>query len=204
MLPRWGSVSCLRDIHHDQVVSAWPVTVVGGDTDHVLAAQLAGSIGMAPAGYPADLRRVREQATHQTWSVVECEWLSTNCLHVIQPDQWWGTRLMWAATGEFLCWYVDFRVPVTLSTDGLSADTRDLQLDIVVTENGTWSWKDEDHFRYAIDAGIISREERDAVSASREAVVAEIEARRFPFDQSLLDMPKLAELPALPETWATL
>lgn len=203
MLERWGSVRCVRDIHHDQVAFAWPVTVIGGDTDHVLAAQLAGSIGMAPEGYPDDLGRVRKQAADHTWSLVEREWLWTNCLHVIQPDRWWGTRLMWAATGEFLCWYVDFRTPVTLSADGLNVNTRDLQLDIVVTENGTWSWKDEDHFQQSIDAGFISSEERDAVNASRDAVVAEIEAQRFPFDQTLLDMPKLAELPALPATWAT-
>jgi protein associated with RNAse G/E len=201
VLDRWGSIRCLRDIHHEQVAFAWPVTVVGGDRDHLLAAQLAGSVGMVPDGYPDDLDRVLQQVDSGVWHVRERAWQWTNCLHVLQPDQWWGTSLMWtAATGEFLCWYVDFRAPLVRSGDSLN--TRDLQLDIVISPDGTWQWKDEDHYQFSVDTGFISADERAAVDASRESVVAQIEAGRFPFDGALADFALPAELPTLPPGWA--
>ena len=201
MLDGWRSIRCVRDIHKGQVVFAWPVEVQGGGDGHVLAAQLAGSVGMVPEGYPDDLHRVLEQVSTGEWSVVEREWRWTNCLHVLQPERWWGTQLMWAAdTGELLCWYVDFRLPLVASGDSLN--TRDLQLDIVVSPDGSWRWKDEDHYQFAIDLGYISSDERDGVERSRDEVVAAIEAGRFPFDGSLLDWQPPTSMPTLPSTWA--
>lgn len=201
MIDGWGAVRCVRDIHNDQVVFAWPVEMQGRGDGYVLAAQLAGSVGMVPEGYPDDLHHILEQVSTGEWSIVEREWLWTNCLHVLQPDQWWGTQLMWSAdTGEFLCWYVDFRLPLVASGDSLN--TRDLQLDIVVSPDGSWRWKDEDHYQLAIDLGYISSEERHAVESSRDEAVAAIKAGRFPFDGSLLDWQPPASLPMLPPTWA--
>ena len=109
---------------------------------------------------------------------------------------------MWSAeTSEFLCWYIDFRVPLVHSGDSLN--TRDLQLDIVVSPDGSWHWKDEDHYQSSIDIGFISEEERAAVDASRDSAVADIEAKRFPFDDSLIDLTLPLDAPSLPPTWAT-
>ena len=202
VLEQWRTIRCIRDIYDGQVAWAWPVSVVGGGQDYLLAAHLAGSVGMVPEGYPNDLHRLLEQVSSGIWCPVALTWQQTNCLHVVQPDRWWGTRLMWdAETDEFLCWYIDFRLPVVRSGEALN--TRDLALDIVVRPDGQWRWKDEDHYQFSLDMGYINGAEHAAVEAARELVVAEIEERRFPFTDDLLDWQLPAELPSLPETWAT-
>ena len=87
-----GGVRCLRDVHDGRVAYAWPVAVEGEGENHVVVSQRAGSVGMVPDGYPHDLRRVVEQAATGRWELVERAWAATDCLHVVQFDQWWGAR----------------------------------------------------------------------------------------------------------------
>lgn len=111
---------------------------------------------------------------------------------------------MWSAdSGEFLCWYVDFRRPVVRR--GRFLDTRDLALDVVVDPGGEWRWKDEDQYRYGVASGFIDGDEHAAVEAAREVVLEAIAARRFPFDDSLLtaELPQPERLPSLEQDWGT-
>lgn len=196
-----GSTVCLRDVNHGQVVFAWPLVIVEDTPSFLLAAQLDGAVGMVPDGYPHDPRRLVEQASAREWLLVERPWQSTNCLHVFETGTWWSTRLMWDAdTGKFMCWYVDFRLPVT-RTDG-RVDSKDLQLDVVMSPDGSWTWKDETHFALAVKAGFIHEDQRAAVEAARGQVVARIERREFPFDDSLVDWtPDGLSVPTLPADW---
>ena len=50
-----------------------------------------------------------------------------------------------------------------------------------------WRWKDEHQVEQWIDAGVYSREEFDAIYDHGWQAIADIEARRFPFDGSLVD-----------------
>jgi predicted RNA-binding protein associated with RNAse of E/G family len=197
-----GDVVCLRDVVGNEVAWAWPAAVVADDGDTLVAAQLLGGVGMVPEGYPDDRRRVIEQAVSRSWTLVPLAWRFTNVLHVLTAGQWWSTKLMWdAASGEFLCWYVDLRVPIVRR--GCNVDSRDLQLDLVVGLDGSWTWKDEDHLALAVDAGFISAEEHAAVEATRPVIVAAVEAKGFPFDDSLRDWrPDGLALPVLHEKWA--
>jgi hypothetical protein len=202
-----GTTACLRDEHHGQVVWAWPVTVeraIDRGEEHLVVSQLAGATGMVPEGYPDDLPRVLDQAATRQWNLVPHVWTFTHCLHVVQLGQWWGARLMWTETGDFLCWYVDFRTPVSVSKRLRCITTRDLQLDIVVTPDGSWSWKDEDHLEIAYDMGVVTRTERQSVEEARDEVIAAIEAKIFPFDGSYVDWKPSSGPPPLVQSWRTL
>ena len=193
-----GSTWCMRFFHAGVVAFAWPVEPVASGTDATVVGLTAGSVGLVPIGYPGDSGLLDEQALRGEFDHVPRTWESTNCLHVFQPNQWWGTRLMWdAATGEFLCWYVDFLTPVQVH--GSFVDSRDLSLDIVVLPDGTIIWKDEDRYAHKIDIGLINDNERAHVEVARDHAVAAIEDHRFPFDGSHLDWQPDGQRRTLPD-----
>lgn len=180
--PTW----CMRFFHAGVVAFAWPVEPVVSTTDATVVGLTAGSVGLVPIGYPGDSDLLDEQASRGEFDHVPRTWETTNCLHVFQPNQWWGTRLMWnAATGDFLCWYVDFLTPVRIH--GTFVDSRDLSLDIVVLPEGTIIWKDEDRYAHKINIGLITEHERANVEHARDQAVAAIQDRRFPFDETYLE-----------------
>lgn len=188
----------MRFLHAGVVAFAWPVEPIASDTDAIVVGLVAGSRGLVPVGYPDDLATLDQQALRGEFDHVARTWESTNCLHVFQPNQWWGTRLMWdAATGNFLCWYVDFLRPV--QKHGTFVDTRDLSLDIVVLPDGTFIWKDEDRYAHKINCGLIDDEEQAGVELARGHAVAAIQGRSFPFDGSFRDWRPDGRLRALPD-----
>lgn len=85
---------------------------------------------------------------------------------------------------EFLGWYVNLEAPFVRTPIGV--DTTDDSLDVVVTPDLEWSWKDEHLAEGWIEAGVYTREETDQFFATGRGVIADIEARRFPFDGSWL------------------
>lgn len=177
---------CMRFFHSGVVAFAWPVQPVEHTAGVVAVGLAAGTRGLAPIGYPDDKELLDNQALEGEFRHVERTWESTHCLHVHRPDQWWGTRLMWdAATGDFLCWYVDFLRPV--HCHGTFLDTRDLALDIVVRPDGTITWKDEDRYAHKISIGLIDDEERSNVERARKVAMSAIERNAFPFDGTYLD-----------------
>lgn len=181
-----GSTWCMRFFHAGVVAFAWPVELIESNDDATVVGLTAGSNGLVPIGYPGDSERLDEQALRGKFEHVPRTWESTNCLHVFQPNQWCGTRLMWdAETGNFLCWYVDFLTPIQVH--GSCVDSRDLSLDIVVLPDGASIWKDEDRYAHKVRIGLIDDEERTHVDLARDHVVAAIEDRRFPFDGSYSD-----------------
>lgn len=181
-----GATWCMRFFHSGVVAFAWPVEPVASSSDAVVVGLATGTAGLVPVGYPEDKDLLDDQARRGEFRHVERIWDTTHCLHVFQPDQWWGTRLMWdASTGEFLCWYVDFLRPV--HSHGSFVDSRDLSLDIVVFPDGSILWKDEDRYAEKINLGLISDEERSNVDRARADAVAAIEHRQFPFDETYLD-----------------
>lgn len=199
-----GETACFRDEHQGQVVWAWPVTVeraIDRGDEHLALSQLAGATGMVPEGYPEDLARVLEQSARRQWTLVPYVWRATNCLHVVQLEQWWGARIMWTEAGDFLCWYVDFRLPVSIAEAQRCVTTRDLHLDVVVMPDGSWSWKDEDHLEAATESGAISAAERRSVEDAREKVTSAIDAGAFPFDGSYLDWRPSRAAPELVPDW---
>ena len=74
--------------------------------------------------------------------------------------------MYWTLEWEQLSWYVNLQTP-TIVADG-RIDTTDQALDIVVSPDGEWRWKDEDELAEAVELGIwtSARRRRSAPRAS--------------------------------------
>lgn len=109
--------------------------------------------------------------------------------------------------GQFSGYYVNLEEPGVKWDDGdvAGVDIVDQDLDVVVSPERAWRWKDEEEFQerlalpehYWVADG-------DAVRAEGERVVKLIEAAEFPFDGSYVDYrpPASYEVPPeLPPGW---
>lgn len=77
-------------------------------------------------------------------------------------------------------WYVNLEAPWK-RTD-LGFDSQDFVLDISISEDlGSWSWKDEDEFEFAVVSGRLSSQEAEKIRAEGKRAVKLIEGQDFPF-----------------------
>lgn len=82
--------------------------------------------------------------------------------------------LFWSEDWEFLGWYVNLEEPHTSGPHGF--DTCDYMLDVVIAPDlRSWRWKDEDHLQIAIDVGLLSTAQAQAVRAEGERVIQDLE-----------------------------
>ncbi|WP_091346465.1 DUF402 domain-containing protein [Micromonospora rhizosphaerae] len=94
---------------------------------------------------------------------------------------WWFFR-----DGVFAGWYVNLEEPYVRRPDGV--DTTDLVLDLVVTPQRQWEWKDTDEFAERIGNPLyFDRATADAARAEGERLIKLIETGEFPFDGTYTD-----------------
>jgi hypothetical protein len=109
--------------------------------------------------------------------------------------------------GAFDGWYVNLERPAARWRTGNLAgvDTRDYDLDIVVTPDRSWMWKDEDEFAAHLAVpDVYWCADADAVRAAGRDVVKLIEAGEFPFDGTGTDFrpdPQWTVPEGPPEGW---
>lgn len=117
--------------------------------------------------------------------LVKDEWRGSRQLILTRPGRSHSIRQRRdASTDAFRGWYVNLQEPVQRTTLGFT--TRDQYLDILVAPDHSWTWKDEDELEEAVAVGRVMADEAAAIRAEGERLVADIEAGRFPFDDSLL------------------
>jgi len=102
-------------------------------------------------------------------------------------------------------WYVNLEAPPAPWADGTLAgiDTSDHALDIVVTPDRRWRWKDEhEYLERAGHPDYWTVEQAGDIRAEGERVIRDIDAAAFPFDGSWCDFrpDPTWPLPALPRT----
>jgi hypothetical protein len=135
-------------------------------------------------------------------AIADRVWTTNDALILARPDEAHDIRLFWDAdSGAFKGCYVNLQDP--LRRVGVGFDTADHVLDVVVEPDGRWRWKYEDEFATAVEIGRFSESEATAIRAEGERVIADIEARRWPFDAGYEHWrPDPAwEIPAIPDTW---
>jgi hypothetical protein len=197
-----GSSIAVRDVRKGVVYFAWPFRVVEDGSRGLMLAQRPGAMGRVPRGYPGDRAKMLEQLTAIAPDLVELTWARTVSLDVWSPGNWWSTRVFWdEEDGTFLCYYIDFVRP--FSIQGRCLDTLDLALDIVVSADGRWAFKDLDEYEDLRRTGWIGDDDHEAVERAKPDVIAAIESGRFPFDGSLIEWQWPTGLPVgvLPDGW---
>jgi predicted RNA-binding protein associated with RNAse of E/G family len=121
---------------------------------------------------------------------------------VQQPKRAFAVWLFWDATDwSFAGYYVNLQAPLVSTSVGF--DTADHLLDIVVAPELAWEWKDEDEFEEALAHGVLSMEIAAEARDAAERAVADIDARNWPFDSSLIDWRPDPNwrIPVLPDNW---
>jgi hypothetical protein len=78
---------------------------------------------------------------------------------------------------------VNFEEPMRRTALGF--DYLDMALDLVVSPDRTWAWKDEDEFGEAQRRGILGPSMADAIRADTARVLEDIAAGAWPFDDDL-------------------
>jgi len=201
----YGDVVALRYIRNQPADAISPVRVVADEPSHTALYLAPGSLRKVHAtvdGGPLPRAIPFLQREKMIGGLRDFTWTDRHVLMVQEPDRmssiwfWWHEQ-----TWDFIGAYVNLQAP--LQRTGVGFDTADYLLDVVVHPDLTWEWKDEDEFAEAQGAGILTPELCDAIRAEGERAIADIEARRWPFDARYETWrPDPAwTVPALPAGW---
>ncbi|MEU0530647.1 DUF402 domain-containing protein [Amycolatopsis tolypomycina] len=202
-----GSTVLRRHFEHDRLTRVWVGRTVSDDE--------RGLALWVPDGSPS--RDVIAADGRAFSEVPFAEWETTP--KSFDESPWRGDALMFHPVGtgfsvwwffgaghEFRNWYVNLERPSERwSDDGLAGiDTTDHDLDIVVTPDRRWEWKDEDLFTEFLRYDHYWVEDAEAVRAAGEAALELVRHGRFPFDGTWCDFRPAAgwEPPeSLPDGW---
>jgi uncharacterized protein len=128
----------------------------------------------------------------------------TSRYHVLTlnvPGAWHSFKLFWDHEWTLQNWYVNLEAPFLRLHRGIIH--YDLFLDIVVTPQFDWAWKDEDEFDAVYAAGGLGAEECTRVREEALRMVERIESRRWPFNAPWPDWrpdPAWRD-PLMPDDW---
>ncbi|WP_306204281.1 DUF402 domain-containing protein [Actinoplanes sp. RD1] len=100
----------------------------------------------------------------------------------------------WRADGAFAGWYVNLETPAQRWPGGV--DSSDQVLDLLVTPDREWHWKDEEDLVAAYP-----RAQAALIRAEGERVTKLVDAAEFPFNGAWLDFTSELGPAPLPPTW---
>jgi hypothetical protein len=174
-----GQVVTRRYLRGPWVTWVQPMRVISDDEHGLLLwhsvgsdiARLVDADGNTPHDVAVD--RLRDpKLTLQSWT-------DYDILVLMRPDAahavWWCFR-----QGAFAAWYVNLESPYVRRPDGV--DTTDHVLDIVVTPDRQWEWKDADEFDEHIGNPLyFDGATAGTIRAEGHRLIKLIEGGEFPF-----------------------
>jgi hypothetical protein len=168
-----GDQVAVRAIWYGRISHARPFTVAHDDDDLIALYIEPGAVCKSLTAEGAPKNSWNDLLLAREWSLHDVVWKWSRVLMLARPGRWSSIWGFWGEQGgEPLAWYVNLEEPMRRTDVGF--DTRDLQLDLVVMPDHTWTWKDEAEFEEMIDLGLITQQEAETVRAEGEAVIAEI------------------------------
>jgi Protein of unknown function (DUF402) len=194
---RPGDEALVRFVWPGKVFWALPGRIVE-HTDVRVALWIApGSPFIRPPTIPVAIPRVAAG----DWVHVEATWLGGGVLMLHELGSRHSIWPRWNEAGGFGGWYVNLEEPWRQSPLGF--DTTDHALDVEVSPDRSWHWKDEDDLAEAVEVGLFTPKKADAIRAEGERVIRRVEAWTPPFDEGWEDWRPDPEwpLPSVPEGW---
>jgi uncharacterized protein len=189
---RWsaGTVIVQQDYWREKLVAVRPVTVVE-DTAELLAlyapAGASCRVGRWPAASRTELSvedRLRVYMSDEQAALDERA-VRAHVLTLNPPGAQHSFKLFWDREWRLMTWYVNLEAPFLRTHDGIIH--RDLFLDIVVTPDLRWAWKDEDELEALCAGGGLTPEECRRVREEGWQMVERIEAGGWPFNSDWPD-----------------
>jgi hypothetical protein len=203
---RWrpGTVIVQEEYWRQQLVTVRPVTVVEDSTallalySHAGAPLLTGA--MRNRQQISMDERVRVYLSDEQPPLRDAV-NRANVLTLTPPEANHSVWLFWDRAWNLITWYVNLQPPVRRTPQGVVAG--DYLLDLMVTPDLQWSWKDEDEFEAVCAAGVFDDDEQRSIREEGLRMARRIESRLWPFDS---EWPRWRpgpswSIPSLPDTW---
>ena len=156
-----------RDVWRGRPVVGWGGLVVADDDDLLVL--------YMPAGGPLSATLDFFGAPHP-WSGKD-RWQGHGVLQLQQPGEMHAVWVFWQGPERELgAWYVNIQEPFRRTAIGF--DTQDLELDIVVSPDGGWRWKDAHLMDAWVERGRWTATEVAAIRAEGARIAAALDAGR--------------------------
>lgn len=112
-------------------------------------------------------------------------WRNHPTLRLVYAHRWASVWWFFEPDGTFRNWYVNLELP--LGHDGGGINRVDGVLDVEVTPDLQWQWKDEDELDAAMSAGRFDSTQLRQLRAEGDRMIALAESGKFPFDGTYCD-----------------
>lgn len=170
--------------HHDAPLPAWhgdswiewPVHVVEHSTDRLVSFTAPGAAFTFPEGqWPIEGGR-------HPWAG-NARWKGHGCLMLQPAGSDYAVWHFWdGPERDFVCWYINLQSAYVLNDSGY--DTQDLELDIVVSPDGSWELKDDEVMDQRVGEGRFTAESVAAIRALGSELTARLDAGDLWWDTS--------------------
>ena len=196
-----GSHALYREVAHGKVWTARPVTVIQ-DTHDLIALYLHNHTHWMVCTPPdAGIDLAHCKANLCQWHLKDEVWRYGDTVFLISPGRAHAVHVMWDQQRRFVGWYVNLQEPLRRTC--LGWDFLDQELDIVVSPDLSWRWKDHESLKQAQQLGLFPPEQVRAILHEGQQVVESIQSKAVPFDGSWNTWrpPSEWSVPCLPDGW---
>jgi hypothetical protein len=192
-----GDVIVERQVWHGQVTHAVPTIVVEHTAEHLVTYLPTG----APFGFPEDPIHPSPSGRHPRHG--HAGWRGHGLLNLVRHGEDVGVSHFWQGEGrQFACWYLNIQEPMRPTPIGF--DTQDLELDIVVAPDGSWTIKDDDMLTQRVAEGRWTEDEAADIRAIGARIVRDaLEPRAWWWDTTWAtwEPDPSWPVPSLPDGW---
>jgi protein associated with RNAse G/E len=179
-----GQTVVVREVWRDRLWSAVPHIWVDDGPPHITYVP-QGTVGTYASnrGLPYTKGMTREErklAAMRTcdYRVVERS-TDISLLYFFTPGSWARVNLGWS-DDKFIGWYVNFESPVEYWSGGLQS--KDLVLDLQISPDGRWRWKDRDSFAAAVADGLLAGDLLPQFERAAARILQLLDRRIGPFE----------------------
>ena len=172
-----GQVIVIREIWQNKVYSVTPVRVVQ-DTLNWSALYLPPRTRCL---WPHTREGETIRIPTDDWVLDGDPWTTSDVLYLVQPGSGYTAVGFWDDDYNFHSWKINLEEPMRRTPVGF--DYMDQLLDVVVSvDRSTWHWKDEDEVDQALEQGLFTEEQANALYKLGEHAIQSMQANEPPFD----------------------
>jgi hypothetical protein len=162
-----GDVIVERQVWHGLVTAGFATIVVEATDAQVVTYIPTG----AEFGFPEAPIHPSPSGRHPRYGMAG--WRGHGMLGVVRFGDDVGVQHYWLGDDrEFACWYLNIQEPLRPTPIGF--DSQDLELDIVVAPDGSWTIKDDDVLDQRVDEGRWTADEAGEIRAIGARIVRDV------------------------------
>ena len=204
-----GETILVHEVWRDRVWAARPMTVVEDDGERVALWFPKGTIWkrpIPPSTHPVSGDRGERLArclALDEWIFEDALW-DVSTLVLAQFGDWHAIWVSWLDDGEQWGWYVNLQEPLRRTRCGF--ETMDLTLDVLIENDRSWRWKDEDELETFVAMGVYDDALVERLRAEGLRVARRAERNEPPFSKAWKTRrpAPATPLPVLFDDWRTL